>query len=146
MATTLPIRRKAIIYAAWFAYIHRDEMHYAGASTGHQHERLSDFGPPPNFPNWTDCSGLANWCYKCAKAPSPGTWTGDMQRYGREVPAARVRLGDLVFFGDVYASSGHVGIVVGNDWMIDFGSENGPYHQRISKSYRPVTLYRTYPM
>src|SRR5262245_14718345 len=128
MAGSLPIKRKAILYAAWWAYLHRDEMHYAGSSTGHQPERLSDMAPPPNFPNWTDCSGLAYWAYKCAHAPSPGTWTGDMQDYGRQVPAAMLRLGDLVFFGNPRSTDGHVGIVVGNDWMIDFGSENGPYH------------------
>jgi cell wall-associated NlpC family hydrolase len=134
-------RRKAIVYAAWWGYLHRDQMHYTNDS-----RRYQDQEPPPNFPNWTDCSGFANWCYKCAKAASPGSWTGDMQNHGKAIPPALLQLGDLVFFGDVQSISGHVGIVVGNDWMIDFGSEAGPKHQRISKFYKPVYSYRTYPV
>ncbi|MET9804669.1 bifunctional lytic transglycosylase/C40 family peptidase [Streptomyces sp. NPDC006368] len=65
-----------------------------------------------------DCSGLTLYAYAKAGISLPRTAAA---QYAVSVPvkAGQVRPGDLVFYGSSAASIHHVGIYVGNGWMID---------------------------
>ncbi|WP_326821234.1 C40 family peptidase [Streptosporangium sp. NBC_01756] len=71
-----------------------------------------------------DCSGLARWVYRLAYGRDvlgPGN-TDDHVRRLTEVPAAKARPGDLVFYGkigDRRVKTHHVGIYVGRGRMIN---------------------------
>ena len=121
-------KRRAIVMCAMWGYYNRDDMHYAGRSTGHQGERLSDFDPPPNFPAWTDCSGFARWCYLSATAPDPGTWTSPQwnNASAKSISVAQLQPGDLIFYANPNSTSGHVVVYVGFGKIVSFGQEDGP--------------------
>jgi cell wall-associated NlpC family hydrolase len=65
-----------------------------------------------------DCSGLVLYAYAKAGISLPRTAA---QQYAASEPVkpGNVRPGDLVFYGTSAASIHHVGIYVGNGWMID---------------------------
>lgn len=120
----LPMRQ-GVVDTALFGYDQRTVMHYTQDG-----RRMTDFAPPPNVPNWTDCSGFATWCYKSAGAPDPNGFryngygfTGTMLQNGRKVSPASLVKADLIFYGSPVS---HVAIYVGSGRVISFGSEVGP--------------------
>jgi hypothetical protein len=121
---TYTIRQK-VVDVAMFGVSQRAVIHYTQDG-----RRMEDFGPPPNVPNYTDCSGFATWCYKSAGAPDPNGFgyngygfTGTMLLHGHEVSLSSLVKGDLVFFGHPVE---HVVIYVGTDRVVSHGSEIGP--------------------
>jgi peptidoglycan DL-endopeptidase CwlO len=66
-------------------------------------------------PSTFDCSGLVVWAYAQLGVSLPH-FTGDLWNSGVHVSRAELRPGDLVFF---YPDIGHVGIYVGNGFMLD---------------------------
>ena len=123
-----------IVYANMLGYQLRYIMHYTMGPL-----RGTDFAPPPNVPNNTDCSGFATWGYKSGGAPDPNGfnyrvigYTGTQIRHGWRIDAGRPDLfkqGDLVFYGN----NSHVATVVttGNTPnVVSFGSEVGPLYLR----------------
>jgi peptidoglycan DL-endopeptidase CwlO len=66
-------------------------------------------------PSTFDCSGLVVWAYAQLGVSLPH-FTGDLWNSGVHVSRAQLRPGDLVFF---YSDIGHVGIYVGNGFMLD---------------------------
>jgi len=72
-------------------------------------------------PDAFDCSGLTMMAYRAAGITIPRT-SQQQWAHGPQVPASRVQPGDLVFFAGsdgTMSTPGHVGIVTGNDTMID---------------------------
>lgn len=119
--------RKKGVRICLYAYSQRDYMHYTQDS-----RRMTDFGPPPNIPNWTDCSGAATWVYKSTGLPDPNGmgyngygYTGTMTENGRVVPMNALKELDLIFYGK--PGINHVGIYIGGNRVWEFGSEPGPY-------------------
>ena len=66
-------------------------------------------------PNSFDCSGLVVWAYAQLGVSLPH-FTGDQWNSGVHVSRAQLRPGDLLFF---YSGISHVGIYVGNGFMLD---------------------------
>jgi peptidoglycan DL-endopeptidase CwlO len=66
-------------------------------------------------PNVFDCSGLVVWAYAQLGISLPH-FTGALWNSGVHVSRAQLQPGDLVFF---FADIGHVGIYVGNGYMLD---------------------------
>lgn len=66
-------------------------------------------------PNTFDCSGLVVWAYAQLGISLPH-YTGDLWNSGVHVPRSQLEPGDLVFF---FPDIGHVGIYVGNGFMLD---------------------------
>ncbi|WP_327687053.1 C40 family peptidase [Streptomyces sp. NBC_00467] len=65
-----------------------------------------------------DCSGLTLYAYARAGISLPRT-AARQYAASKPVKPGQVRAGDLVFYGSSAASIHHVGIYVGNGWMID---------------------------
>lgn len=65
-----------------------------------------------------DCSGLTMWSWKQAGVTIPRTAT-DQYMATTRVTRQELQPGDLVFYGTSSASIQHVGIYVGNGYMID---------------------------
>ncbi|MER5973289.1 bifunctional lytic transglycosylase/C40 family peptidase [Streptomyces sp. NPDC002055] len=65
-----------------------------------------------------DCSGLTLYAYAQAGISLPRT-AGQQYAASEPVKPGNVRPGDLVFYGSGPSSIHHVGIYVGNGWMID---------------------------
>jgi prophage tail gpP-like protein len=137
-------RRKAIYYAALFAFYHRNDMNYA------QIRPMPDMKIFPNVPNPTDCSQFSTWCYKTAGVADPNGLayngagnTTTQWAHGRKVSAAALRPGDLVFFNN----PDHVAVYYKNGACISMGSDSGPLVLRISdeaKYHSSIKGYRTY--
>ncbi len=66
-------------------------------------------------PNVFDCSGLVVWAYAQLGISLPH-FTGALWNSGVHVSRAQLQPGDLIFF---FADIGHVGIYVGNGYMLD---------------------------
>lgn len=66
-------------------------------------------------PSTFDCSGLVVWAYAQLGISLPH-YTGDLWNSGVHVPRSQLEPGDLVFF---FPDIGHVGIYVGNGFMLD---------------------------
>jgi cell wall-associated NlpC family hydrolase len=66
-------------------------------------------------PDGFDCSGLVVWAYAQLGISLPH-FTGDLWNSGVHVSRAQLEPGDLVFF---FADISHVGIYVGNGFMLD---------------------------
>jgi len=66
-------------------------------------------------PTTFDCSGLVVWAYAQIGISLPH-FTGDLWNSGVHVSRAQLEPGDLVFF---FADISHVGIYVGNGFMLD---------------------------
>lgn len=128
-------KRQAIVNAAMWGKYNRSEMNYVSNmhSSSHLSQRLTDFAPPLNIPNYTDCSGFAGWCYKSARANDPSQtnwsniWTGTLWSHGTAVTVANLEAGDLVFYGNPASTSGHVAVYVGFGKVVSFGSPGGPW-------------------
>lgn len=91
----------------------------------------------------TDCSGFATLVYKAAGAPDPNGFgyngsgnTGTLMANG--VRVAKPEPGDLVF----YRSPEHVGIIVGEGYVIEFGGEPGPKKVPIHYRNDMIGYYR----
>lgn len=74
-----------------------------------------------------DCSTFATLVFKAAGAPDPNGraysgegWTGTLWNNGAAATGAPRAL-DLALYGDVYATSGHVAVVINADEVISFG-------------------------
>ncbi|MFE0790410.1 C40 family peptidase [Streptomyces mutabilis] len=65
-----------------------------------------------------DCSGLTLYAYAQAGIDLPRTAAGQYAA-SKPVKPGQVKPGDLVFYGSSATSIHHVGIYVGNGWMID---------------------------
>lgn len=116
-----------VVRIALYAYSMRDYMHYTQDG-----RRMTDFDPPPNVPNYTDCSGFATWDYKSAGAPDPNGfgyngygYTGTMLLHGTYLTFTNLKRGCLIFYGRPVVT--HVAIYIGNGRVVSFGSESGPY-------------------
>lgn len=112
-----------VVAAGMLGYNERDVIHYTQDG-----RRMQDFAPPPNVPNWTDCSGFDTWTYKSGGAPDPNGFgyngygfTGTMIEHGTEISTPVV--GCLVFYGHPIS---HVALYIGNGRVISHGSEAGP--------------------
>ena len=76
-----------------------------------------------------DCSAFATLVFKEAGAPDPNGrgydgygYTGTLIANGDKLPAgARPQALDLAFYGDPYATSGHVAVVINDREVISFG-------------------------
>lgn len=96
-------------------------IHVTGDSVGVQalREALTRTGDPYVWgaagPSSFDCSGLVVWAYAQIGISLPH-FTGDLWNSGVHVSRSQLEPGDLVFF---FADIGHVGIYVGNGYMID---------------------------
>ncbi|HEX5190044.1 MAG TPA: NlpC/P60 family protein [Streptosporangiaceae bacterium] len=66
-------------------------------------------------PNSFDCSGLVMWAYAQLGISLPH-FTGAQWNSGVHVPRSQLQPGDLLFF---YSGISHVGIYVGNGFMLD---------------------------
>ncbi len=66
-------------------------------------------------PSSFDCSGLVMWAYAQLGISLPH-FTGDQWNSGVHVPRSQLQPGDLLFF---YSGISHVGIYVGNGFMLD---------------------------
>ncbi len=85
----------------------------------------AQIGKPYQFggtgPDAFDCSGLTMMAYRAAGIILPRT-SQQQWAYGKQIPPSQVRPGDLVFFAGAdgtMTAPGHVGIVIGNGYMID---------------------------
>ena len=112
-----------IIAAGMLGYNERAIIHYTQDG-----RRMEDFAPPPNVPNWTDCSGMCTWEYKSGKAPDPNGFgyngygfTGTMLENGHQI--ATPVAGCLAFYGFPVS---HVALYIGGGRVISHGSEAGP--------------------
>ena len=113
----------AVIAAAMYGYHNNGVIHYTQDG-----RRMTDFAPPPNVPNYTDCSGFATWCYKSGGAPDPNGFgyngygfTGTMIQNGHVITTPQKAC--LVFYGHPVD---HVAIYVGSGRIVSHGSEAGP--------------------
>lgn len=120
-----------VIAAAMYGYNNNGVIHYTQDG-----RRMQDFAPPPNVPNWTDCSGFATWCYKSGGAPDPNGfgyngygYTGSMIEHGHVITTPVKAC--LVFYGHPVD---HVAVYVGSGRVVSHGSEAGP--MLLSLSYR----------
>jgi len=100
---------------------------------------------PWSLPMHTDCSGFSTMAYKAAKAPDPNHLgyngsgnTDTLLAHGTPVSIAQLRPADLVF----YDHPDHVGIYIGNGFVIEHGSSRGPRWE--PTGYRTVTHCRRY--
>jgi cell wall-associated NlpC family hydrolase len=96
-------------------------IHLTGDSVGVQALKfaLTKVGDPYVWgaagPSAFDCSGLVMWAYAQIGISLPH-FTGDQWNSGIHVPRSQLQPGDLIFF---FADLGHVGIYVGNGYMLD---------------------------
>lgn len=99
-----------------------------------------------NMPYYADCSGFVYHVFSHFGFDI-GTWTGQMQTVGKEIPASEARAGDIVLYynsGDSISS--HVGIYVGevngNRMQIDCGG-GGPGTTQANTTYNTGVRLRT---
>lgn len=84
---------------------------------------------PPYF----DCSGYVGWCYKYAGIipESVVSYTGTLHDYCTQVPEEDALPGDLCFWngsnGTTYDSNAHVGIYIGNGYILDDSGKGVAY-------------------
>jgi cell wall-associated NlpC family hydrolase len=79
-------------------------------------------------PDAYDCSGLATMAYRAAGVSIPRT-SQEQWQFGTRIPASAAQPGDLVFFAGADGTPqapGHVGIVIGNDNMIEAYATGDP--------------------
>ena len=144
-ARTVSIRKR-IVAAAMFGMYHREMIHYSQSSL-----RMTDFRPPPNVPQNTDCSAYATWCYKSAGAPDPNGsnyngygYTGTQVQHGQALRSvSQLRQGDLIFYRGSASVPDHVVIFVGYGLCVSHGKEAGPLLQKITWD-SPITGMRSY--
>lgn len=85
-------------------------------------EALKHLGKPyiwgAKGPNQFDCSGLAYYVYMRAAGYFIGTWTGEQQYAGTQIPISQAQPGDLFFWGSPTGVTTHVGIYLGENQFI----------------------------
>lgn len=85
-------------------------------------EALKHLGKPylwgAKGPNQFDCSGLAYYVYLRATGYFIGTWTGEQQYAGTQIPINQAQPGDLLFWGSSTGVTTHVGIYLGENQFI----------------------------
>jgi cell wall-associated NlpC family hydrolase len=89
-------------------------------------------------PNRFDCSGLTQYVYGKVGVRLPHSAAGQ-RNAGRAVPASQARAGDLVVFSEG-GSWGHVGIYLGNGYMLDAPHTGAKV--RIEKVWKDTVVYR----
>lgn len=144
--------RRAIIEAARYWYIHRDQIVYSQS-------RPMIMAKPPTIIYKMDCSWYATTCHYAGGAPDPNRrgydhqgYTGTLIHGGRRCSYSELKPGDLIFYGYTYRSSPafnygdptHVAVFEGHqtDAVYSMGSSVGPSHY--SAHYRSVNCYVTY--
>jgi len=80
-----------------------------------------------------DCSGFVHWAFSQAGIEI-GRDTSSIKNDGRQVSAANIQPGDLVFF-DTYKKDGHVGIYIGDGKFIGSQSSTGVAIADMTKGY-----------
>ena len=86
-------------------------------------------------PSGFDCSGFVRYVFSQHGVNVPRTVT-EQFREGKQVNAAQVQPGDLVFFSTVAPGASHVGIAIGGDEFIHAPSGAGEVRvERMSASY-----------
>jgi hypothetical protein len=148
-------KRQAIVNAAMWGYFNEPDIHYVSENTNPQNlgQRFKDFEPPPNVPDYTDCSGFVTWCYKSAGANDPndneygGGYTGTLWTTGTEISVAQLRPGDLVFWGNPMSPGGgaHVAVYVGQGKIVSHGADDQPICKSMNYRESPVG-FRTYTL
>lgn len=85
-------------------------------------EALKHLGKPyiwgAKGPSQFDCSGLAYYVYMRVAGYFIGTWTGEQQYAGTQIPIAQAQPGDLLFWGSPTGVTTHVGIYLGENQFI----------------------------
>jgi cell wall-associated NlpC family hydrolase len=135
--------KRLILRGAMLGVRHAPQIHYTQQPArwqGIDKRRRSYKG---QFPTQADCSSFVTWllwdatlAYDVRDFVNGQLWkaghTGSLVTKGREV-GGRLRIGDLVFYGDEGWRPGHVAIVVrpgtlrGGAKVVSFGSEPGPF-------------------
>ena len=94
-----------------------------------------------------DCSSFATLVYKEAGMPDPNNsnyngqgYTGTLTKNGMWVD--KPSPGDLVFYGGNQDVPGHVAVFVGNNQVIEIGSDKGIL--KVAWNYRPVVGIKSY--
>lgn len=93
-----------------------------------------------------DCSSFCQFLYQKHANVDIGSYT-DAQWYGgwgKRINVSEARAGDLIFFNGTYATTmttTHIGIVIGDNKMIDFGSTPGPKTNNYRDSYWGSKVY-----
>jgi len=140
-------QRQAVVYAAMWGYYNAAQIHYVSERTNSAYlgQRLLDTKPPPNFPNYTDCSGFARWCYLSAGFPDIGGWTGPQWDKGKAITLAALVPGDLVFYGSprTPGAASHVSVYVGRSKLVSHGGDEGPSLRNMSDR-SDIAGFRTY--
>ena len=115
--------QERVVQAGYYALTHKGAIHYE------EFRPMNDMAPPPNVPNYMDCSTFTTWCYKSAGRPDPNgegyNGIGNTStlaahgalRYGPSQPA------DMVFS---YWPISHVSLAVGRGMVISHGHEGCP--------------------
>jgi cell wall-associated NlpC family hydrolase len=86
-------------------------------------------------PSGFDCSGFVQYVFAQHGVSVPRT-VGDQFRAGRDVSAAQLAPGDLVFFTTVAPGASHVGIALGGDEFVHAPSSTGEVRvERMSAGY-----------
>lgn len=146
---------KAHATAAYIAGLQRGVTAYARAAIAgraHYSEGPSRGFLPglPQTPLATDCSGYVTWLYMVAGLPDPSGfayrvigYTGTLAQHGVRVANwAKLRVGDLVFYGGGYPY-GHVAMVV-NPFLRTVTSHGQPGVRQVPFNYRVVSVIRRY--
>lgn len=110
-------------------------------------------------PSYLDCSAYVTWLFKVSGVPTSGLtddlpdpsgfgyrvigYTGTLAQHGTRIPiGARLKVGDLVFYGGGYPYS-HVAVVV-NAMLRLVSSHGQPGVRTVPFNYRPVAAIRRY--
>lgn len=72
-----------------------------------------------------DCSGMVSYVYEKAAGLRLAGSAADIARRGQQVPAERLRPGDLVFFNTRNKPRSHVGIYIGEGRFVHAPNSNG---------------------
>jgi peptidoglycan hydrolase-like protein with peptidoglycan-binding domain len=132
--------RSAIVAAAGFWNVHRDEIGYAL-------KRPFPIAKPPAIPPWSDCSGFVTICHHAASSKNPNGAgrlfdgpgsTGTLVDGGRKVQRVEdLKPGDAILYGFTknptppfpVDSPTHVALYVGDEKVITHGKASGPERQ-----------------
>lgn len=144
---------RALVDAAAFWIVHRDESHYAQV-------RPFPLVVPPQIALRTDCSGFATTCFFAAGSPDPNDrgydgngYTGTLVSNGTPVEAHEADAGCLAFYGRTSSPSPafpvgsptHVAVCLPGGYIASDGQESGP--QKYDLDYRgDFHSTRRYPL
>jgi cell wall-associated NlpC family hydrolase len=115
--------QQRVVQAAYYALANKSVIHYR------EFRPMTDIAPPPNVPNYMDCSTFVTWCYKSASLPDPnGMSYNGSGNTSTELVHGNLRFGpsqpaDLVFS---YTPISHVSLAVGRGMVISHGREGCP--------------------